>query len=319
MSFKKVLITTGDVDGIGFEITLKALTSLGPQKNTQFYFFSNPKSEKKYLKLIDRKFKRFVFKNLFEALEAPCNHKYIYEILTDLNPARCFEEAALAATQERVNALVTAPLSKTLIASAGMNDRGHTDILRRLSPNKDSIFMAFKGSLFSLVLCNDHIPLNKVSESLTLEHVKSAILAAYSFLKQLRLPKKKQKIGLLGLNPHAGEISGLGDEEVKVLLPALEWAKKEKIPVFGPLIPDVCFQDGEYNKYGVFISLYHDQGLIPFKIYHKKKHGVQISLNLPFVRVSVDHGTAKDIFGKNKADPSSMKSAIQTALDLIRY
>jgi 4-hydroxythreonine-4-phosphate dehydrogenase len=143
------------------------------------------------------------------------------------------------------------------------------------------------------------------------------IKTAETFFDLLKTPKSKRKVGVLGINPHAGEIKNLGFEERNIISPAIHEAQSLGHPVDGPLVPDVAFQNPNYKKYPLFIAMYHDQGLIPFKMLHKKNHGVQISLNTPFVRVSVDHGTAKDIFGKNKADPTSMISAIKTALKIV--
>jgi 4-hydroxythreonine-4-phosphate dehydrogenase len=176
--------------------------------------------------------------------------------------------------------------------------------------------MAFWGKKFSVALLTDHLPLSAVASSLTKESLETVIqncLKSAFFLSS----QKKASIGVLGLNPHAGEIEGLGKEEIEVIIPVLESFKNSKIAVQGPLVPDICFHDPDYKKHSIYIAMYHDQGLIPFKIYHKKNHGVQISLNAPFVRTSVDHGTAKDIFGKRKADPTSMILAIQKAFEML--
>lgn len=316
-NIKRVLITTGDVDGIGFEITAKALGKIGPKKGIQFYYFKNPLSEKKYLSLIKKKFKIKKFTSLDEALKEPVSEKLIFEIESANNPAICFEEGVHRAKNKSFDAIVTAPLSKELIQESGMQDRGHTDIMRRVLDQEKNIYMAFIGKLFSIILVSDHLSIRDVPTKITRDYLLDIFSSADAFLKNLKLPKNKQRIGVLGLNPHAGEIKNLGHEEREIITPAINSAQKNKFPVFGPLIPDVAFQDSHYQKYGVFIAMYHDQGLIPFKMLHRKHHGVQVSLNTPFVRTSVDHGTAKDIFGKGKADAGSMINAIQTALKLV--
>lgn len=314
---QKILITTGDVDGVGFEITAKALNKIGPKKNIQFYYFKNPDSEKKYISLIKKKFQIKKFLSLNEALLATPSYKSIFEIESSKNPALCFEDGVKKAKDGRFNAVVTAPLSKELIQEAGLQDRGHTDIMRRVLNQDKNIYMAFIGKLFSLILVSDHLSIRDVPTKITKDYLLDIFSCADRFLKSLNLPKNKQRIGVLGLNPHAGEIKNLGHEERDIIGPAIISAQKNKVPVFGPLVPDVAFQNTHYQKHGVYIAMYHDQGLIPFKMLHKKNHGVQISLNTPFVRTSVDHGTAKDIFGKGKADPGSMINAIQTALKLV--
>ncbi|MES2768395.1 MAG: 4-hydroxythreonine-4-phosphate dehydrogenase PdxA [Bdellovibrionota bacterium] len=314
---KRILITTGDADGIGFEVTAKALNKIGPKKNVQFYYYKNPLTEKKYLSIIKKKFKIKKFSSIEDALGESPQDKTIFEIESSSNPALCFEEGVKYAKNKFFNAIVTAPLSKELIQEAGLSDRGHTDIMRRILNQEKNIYMAFIGNLFSLILVSDHLSIRDVPSKISKDHLLDIFSSADAFLKNLKLPKNKQRIGVLGLNPHAGEIKNLGFEDREIIAPAILSAQKNKFPVFGPLVPDVAFQDSHYQKYGVFIAMYHDQGLIPFKILHKKQHGVQVSLNTPFVRTSVDHGTAKDIFGKGKADAGSMIKAIQTALKLV--
>jgi len=285
-SVKRVLITTGDVDGIGFEITAKALNKIGPKKNIQFYYFKNPLSEKKYTTLIKKKFKIKKFSSLDDALKESFSDKSIFEIESPNSPALCFEEGVKKAKAKSFDAIVTAPLSKELIEESGMADRGHTDIMRRVLNQEKNIYMAFIGKLFSLILVSDHLSIRDVTTKITRDHLLDIFSSADSFLKSLKLPKSKQRIGVLGLNPHAGEIKNLGHEEREIIAPAIVSAQKNKFPVFGPLIPDVAFQNSHYQKYGLFIAMYHDQGLIPFKMLHQKNHGVQVSLNTPFIRTS---------------------------------
>lgn len=301
---KKVLITTGDWDGIGPEITLKALRLIGPQKNIQFFVFHNSKNFKL------KNFNQAQVKNLSGALKLKNN---LVLIKTNKSPALCFEESAHFAKKKLLDALVTAPMSKQTIEQSGLKDAGHTDILKRVLGSKN-IMMSFLGEKYSLLLVTDHISLSDVSKKMSIENIKEHIRSAYLLSKNL----SNKKIGVLGLNPHAGEIKKLGHEERKFIIPAIKWAKSKKIPVYGPLVPDVAFQPQNYKNFGVYVAMYHDQGLIPFKMLHKNCRGIQITLNIPFVRTSVDHGTAKDIFGRNRADPSSMVFAIRKAIDILR-
>lgn len=314
---KRILITTGDADGIGFEVSAKALFKVGPKKGFQFIFYHHSNCEKKYLSLIKKKFKLKKFSNMQDALREPLDSKTILEIDSPVSPALCFEEGVRFSMEKKFSAIVTAPLSKELISASGLSDRGHTDIMRRLLNQEKNIYMAFIGRLFSLILVSDHLSIRDVPTKISYDRLLDIFSSADQFLKTLKLPKNKQRIGVLGLNPHAGEIKNLGHEEREIIDLAIMSAQKNKFPVFGPLVPDVAFQDSQYQKFGLFIAMYHDQGLIPFKMLHKKHHGVQVSLNTPFIRTSVDHGTAKDIFGKNKADAGSMINAIQTALKLV--
>ncbi|MCB0363235.1 MAG: 4-hydroxythreonine-4-phosphate dehydrogenase PdxA, partial [Bdellovibrionales bacterium] len=144
-------------------------------------------------------------------------------------------------------------------------------------------------------------------------------LIAASRLRKLLKPSLREKpIALVGLNPHAGEDSLIGNEEEKIFLTALKEADRNKIAVEGPLVPDAAFSPENWSRYSVFVCPYHDQGLIPFKMIHGQKSGVHITMGLPFVRTSVDHGTAKNIFGKNRANPNSMVEALKWAIMLAK-
>jgi 4-hydroxythreonine-4-phosphate dehydrogenase len=178
--------------------------------------------------------------------------------------------------------------------------------------------MGFIGKKFNVVLTTAHIPIVKVSQSLKAMDILAGIHAAESLRQQLPKPLQKKPIGILGLNPHAGEEGLIGKEELLYLNKAIQTALKEKIPTIGPLVPDAAFLEKNWKKYSVYLAMYHDQGLIPFKIIHGQKSGAHISLGLPFVRTSVDHGTAKDIFGKNEAIANSMIEAIQACLRIVR-
>lgn len=314
----RIAITTGDIDGIGLEISCKALAKLGPKKDFQFIVFRSPKSSKKDLSRLDSGFKRVTISSWHEALtRTPGSYKEILDINSSLSPATWVETAAQAASHGHVDGIATAPISKTVIQEAGMDDVGHTDILKRVSGTKE-VFMGFIGSKLSVVLATGHIPLHQVTAALTSVKLENAIHAALK-LRSL-LPKKvaARPVGVLGLNPHAGENSIIGSDEERIHIPLIELLKKKKLPVEGPLIPDTTFFEETLNKYSVFVAGYHDQGLIPFKSLHHNEANVHITLGLPFIRTSVDHGTAKDIFGKNRADPNSMLKAIDLAIELCR-
>ena len=125
-------------------------------------------------------------------------------------------------------------------------------------------------------------------------------------------------MALVGINPHAGEDGLIGNEELDVFLEAIKIAKSKKIPIEGPLVPDAAFLKENWSKFSVYICPYHDQGLIPFKLVHGHKSGVHITMGLPFIRTSVEHGTAKKLFGKNKAYYESMLEAIKWSIDLAK-
>lgn len=315
MSKLRIALTTGDVDGIGFEVTAKALHHLGPQKGVQFLLWRPEGASKKYLSLIDQKFERITVDDLSQALEI--EGPYLIDIASDLAPAEWVELSAKACLKKDVHALATAPLSKTSIKAAGFKDLGHTDILKRLSRAKH-VHMGFVGEKFNVVLATAHLPVKDITKHLSFSTLAEALINANELRKKLPAAQAKKPIGVLGLNPHAGEAGLIGQEELLFFPELVSFAKEKKIPFEGPLVPDAAFFPENWKKYSVYLSLYHDQGLIPFKMIHGQDSGVHMTLGIPFIRTSVDHGTAKDIFGKNKANPNSMIDAVRWAAKLAR-
>ncbi len=315
MSKIKIALTTGDVDGIGFEVTAKALNQIGPQKNVQFILWRSPQASAKYLHLIDQKWKRQTVKTFDEALNLKTPG--LIDLCSDLSPAHWVEATAKACCKKNLQGMATGPLSKTSIKEAGFDDLGHTDILKRISKVK-SVNMGFLGQEFNVVLATGHIPLAAVSKSLNSKVLQNALLNANLLRERLASSSKRKPIGILGLNPHAGESGLIGQEEKSLFTKIHSFALAHGIPIEGPLVPDAAFLNKNWQKYSVFLTLYHDQGLIPFKMIHGQDSGVHVSLGLPFVRTSVDHGTAKDIFGLDVANPNSMIDAIRWAIKLAR-
>jgi 4-hydroxythreonine-4-phosphate dehydrogenase len=178
--------------------------------------------------------------------------------------------------------------------------------------------MGFVGEKFNVVLTTAHLPISQVTKHLSFSTVAEALLHANELRKALPAKIRNKPIGVLGLNPHAGEQGLIGQEELMIFPNLASFAKEKGIPVVGPLVPDAAFFPENWGKFSIYLCLYHDQGLIPFKMIHGQDSGVHISLGIPFVRTSVDHGTAKDIFSKNKANPNSMIDSIRWAVNLAR-
>lgn len=319
--FSAVAITTGDPDGVGFEVTAKALALLGPQKNTSFFLFRDQlqeKKQKRYFQALDKKFARLTFKTTKAALSfyyilkttRALDNRFLFDLELSSNAADWVVEATKLCRDKFFNSLVTAPLSKTLIKDAGYKFVGHTGIFRHYYP-KHPMFMGFVGAKFNVVIASDHVALKNVESDLSPKKLTASFLAA----KKLQdLLSSGKTVGLLGLNPHAGEKGIVGSFEQKVLLPL---SKKYKF-LSKPLVPDAAFFPNNWPKYSTYLALYHDQGLIPFKMIHGQNSGVHITLGLPFLRTSVDHGTAKDIYNKDKANANSMRDAIVLNLQLLR-
>lgn len=307
-------ITSGDRDGVGLEVTCKALTALGPQPSTRFMVAcSDDANATRELRGL-RGFKPVYL----SSREAPLD--IASRILSDLEPdeiliwrdngneAAWVETCAKLALQDQISGLVTGPVSKGRFQRIKRTYMGHTGLLSALA--KVPVQQGYVGEHLSVVLVTDHVPLNQVEKALSTKQILRAIENANRLKLLLPAAKRKLPISILGLNPHAGEDGLIGSFEKRLRLPKA---------VRGPLPADTAFTLAERSKTSVVVALYHDQGLIPFKMLHGQDSGFQISLGLPFVRTSVDHGTARDIFGLGKANPGSMIDAIKGAMKLANH
>lgn len=217
------------------------------------------------------------------------------------------------ALERKVHALVTAPISKEKWLNAGITDKGHTGLLARTAGVKEHAMFFWSAGL-KVALFTVHIPLNQIFPGIK----KNAIIRFIRFTASelTRLFAKEFTFLVCGLNPHAGEGGFLGNEEIDEILPAVETLKPE-MDITGPIPPDTVFLKAKDTKDAVVIAWYHDQGLIPFKLLNIDT-GVNLTLGLPYIRTSPDHGTAYDIAGKGIANPSSMKEALRLAEFLVK-
>jgi 4-hydroxythreonine-4-phosphate dehydrogenase len=209
----------------------------------------------------------------------------------------------------RVDAIVTAPINKAAFAAAGLPWKGHTDLLAHLCGVPDGVMMFWSQKL-RVVLATVHIPLAQVPAALTKERLLGIIRITAASLPRFGIPEPR--IAVAGLNPHAGEDGLLGGEEIATIRPAIDAARAEGIDVHGPLPADTLFVRAANGEFDVVIACYHDQGLVPVKLL-SFGHSVNVTLGLPIIRTSVDHGTAFDIARQGKADPGSMVEAILLA------
>lgn len=217
---------------------------------------------------------------------------------------------------KKADALVTAPVNKAAVRSAGVSDfQGHTEYLAGKTGTKDYAMM-FVGENLKVTLVTRHVALSRISRSITPEAVYRSIFLTHKYLKNF-FGIRDPRIGVCGLNPHAGEGGAFGDEEIKVIAPAVKKANHRFKNILGPLPADTVFHDAINGKFDACIAMYHDQALAPFKMLYFKD-GVNLTLGLPFIRTSPDHGTAFDIAGKGIADPTSMIEAIRLACRLSR-
>lgn len=223
------------------------------------------------------------------------------------------EQAAHAALHHQIAAIVTAPISKEHLQRAGYRYPGHTEYLAALSHVRD-VRMMMAGPRLKVVLVMIHEPFKKISSLLSIPLILRTIEITHQSLKK-RFRIKRPRIAVAALNPHAGESGIFGSEEKKIISPAVRQAQRKKIRVSGPYPPDTVFYRAVKGEFDVVVAMYHDQGLIPLKLLHFEE-AVNITLGLPFIRTSVDHGTAFDIAGKGVANPASMIAAIRMAVEL---
>ncbi len=212
------------------------------------------------------------------------------------------------------DAIVTAPVSKQAIQALGIDFPGHTETIARLAADAE-VRMMMAGATLRVVLVTTHIRFCDVASQITRESVlRTAEIASEALRRDFGV--RRPRLAIAGLNPHAGEGGAFGDEEIRLLRPAVEAARARGLRVDGPHSPDTVFYRARKGEFDAVISLYHDQGLIPFKLVHFTD-GVNVTLGLPFPRTSPDHGTAFDIAGRGRADVSSMASAIRLAADMV--
>jgi 4-hydroxythreonine-4-phosphate dehydrogenase len=212
----------------------------------------------------------------------------------------------------RVRALATAPVNKESLKAAGCPFPGHTEILADRAGVTDIAMMLFNDEL-RVVLATIHLPLSDVPGALSIDgELKTIRLAA---LGARRLGVAAPRVAVAGLNPHAGEGGLFGDEEARIIAPAVDRARAEGIDASGPWPGDTVFMQAREGRFDIVVAQYHDQGLIPVK-YLGVDHGVNATLGLPFVRTSVDHGTAFDIAGTGKADHASLMVAVRQAAQM---
>lgn len=216
-----------------------------------------------------------------------------------------------AARSNKVAAVVTAPINKEALHAAGINFPGHTEIFTQMTGAKRTCMMQWSTQLV-VTMVTTHIGYAQVPERLSVKRIFDVIMLTAEAMRWMLA--REPRIGVCALNPHAGEhgLFGNGEEE-RIIAPAIELARKQGVDAHGPLVPDAAFTPGMRSNFDAFVTMYHDQGHIPFKMVAFDV-GVNITLGLPIIRTSVDHGTAFDIAWKGIAKPTSLYSAIKVAV-----
>ncbi len=323
----KLGITIGDVNGIGPEILIKAVSDpritdictpviYASAKVISYHrniakvdnFFYNTASSSD--KIVEGKI------NLINCWTENVNINIGTNTVEGGKYAKVSLDSALFDLKDKkIDALVTAPINKKSMSLIDFGFKGHTDYISSFC-NCDNSVMIMLSEDLRVALLTHHIPLNEVSSFVT----KKNILDSLESLNQIMIKdfdKEKPLIAVLGLNPHAGDGGVIGNEEVEHIIPAIEEAKNKGIFVNGPFPSDSFWGTMEYKKYDIVLAMYHDQALIPFKLL-AFTDGVNFTGGLPFVRTSPDHGTGYDIVGKNVANHESFLNAIFTAVNIAK-
>jgi 4-hydroxythreonine-4-phosphate dehydrogenase len=321
---KKIAITMGDAGGIGPEIIVKALYRAEIRDFCAPLVIGSRVVMQKAIDLLNLHLKIRIIESpdecisstgTIELIDMQTPESFEKGKATAKNGNACvsyIKKAVELALNKKVDGIVTAPTSKEALKMAGIKWHGHTEMLAELTNTKDYAMM-LAGEPLKVILVTIHTPLRSVPDMITKESV----------LKTIRLAKKacgmmgieNPRIAAAGLNPHAGEAGIFGSEENNAIIPAIEDAKKLGIPVTGPYPPDTIFHKAYKGEIDIIVCMYHDQGLIPLKMIAFER-GVNVTVGLPIIRTSPDHGTAYDIAWKGIANPSSMLEAIKMAARL---
>ena len=318
--------TCGDINGIGPELIIKSLSDTRILDFCTPVVFASNKVINFYRKSIPEiNFSFSSIKDFYKINPKQVNIFNCWEEEIAINPGELNEtggkyavESLRAATKAlkdgKINALITAPLHKKNVQSSEFSYTGHTPFLKAFFEVKDVLMLLTAGN-FRVGLVTEHVPVKDIANNITRENILSKLNILNASLKK-DFNIDKPKIAVLALNPHASDEGLIGTEEEEIIKPAVKEAKQHNMLVMGPYSADAFFARGLHNRFDAVLAMYHDQGLIPFKSL-ALSDGINFTAGLNFIRTSPDHGTAFDISGKNKADPSSFIAAIFGALEIL--
>lgn len=319
-------ISVGDINGIGPEVIIKTFADSRLLEFCTPVIFGSNKLLNFYRKAVpEAHFNYQIIKDFTRLSPKQINIFNCWEEDMAINPGQLTDtggqyavKSLLAAAEAlqagHVQGLVTAPIHKKNVQSAAFSYTGHTPFLKEVGNVKDVLMLLYAENL-RVALVTEHLPIKEVATHISREAILSKLHLLHQSLRR-DFGIDKPKIAVLGLNPHAGDEGLIGQEEEKIILPAIREAK-HKMFVTGPYSADAFFARRSYLQFDAVLAMYHDQGLIPFKTIAAGE-GVNYTAGLPFVRTSPDHGTAFDIAGKNLADPTSFMTAVFECVDIIR-
>ncbi|MBR6055239.1 MAG: 4-hydroxythreonine-4-phosphate dehydrogenase PdxA [Bacteroidales bacterium] len=321
-------ITPGDGNGIGYEVIIKSLADARILSSFTPVIYGSSKIFGFYRKSLHN-IDQLDTNVISSAKDAHDKRLNIVNCLPDnvfVEPGQPTPESAKSAIRSleaavadlqngTIDVLVTGPINKRAMVNEGFGYTGHTEYLQHHF-NVPDIAMLMVSDILKISVVTGHIPLKDVVTSLSKEKILSKLrLLKASMERDFGIDSPK--IAVLGLNPHCGDGGLLGEEEEKIIKPAVEEACREGISAFGPYSPDGFFGLGNYGRFDATLAMYHDQGLAPFKAMAFER-GVNYTAGLPIVRTSPDHGTAYEVAGRDEADPRSMMHSIYTAIDIFK-
>jgi 4-hydroxythreonine-4-phosphate dehydrogenase len=323
----KVGISHGDINGIGYEVIIKTLEDPRILEMCTPVIYGSPKVAAYHRKALN--IENLSFNHIRGAQEASPNKANIINCIDEnirvelgkITPSAgessylALERAVSDLQKGLIDILVTAPINKYNIQSDKFRFPGHSEYLAQQFKVEDFV-MLMVGENIRVGVVTGHIPLADVPKQLSKKKIISKLkIINRSLIQDFGITNPR--IAVLGLNPHAGDEGLIGKEDLEIIIPAIDQARDEGITVLGPYPSDGFFGSGEYAKFDAVLAMYHDQGLIPFKLVAFER-GVNFTAGLPVVRTSPAHGTAFDIAGEDKASPDSFREALYLALDIYK-
>lgn len=326
----RVGITHGDINGIGYEVILKALNNEAFTELCTPVIFGSSRLVgywRKALHLDDFRYVTVPSADAAQEGEISVVNVTDQELKPELGvptelsgrmAIKALDAAVQAFRNHEIDVIVTAPINKEAMKMAGFPYPGHTEYFEKElgGDYKSTMMLISDNPALRVALVTAHLPIEQVAQSITKEKIVDSIRSIHNTMRK-DFEMERPKIAVLSLNPHAGDGGVIGTEEQEVIVPAIEEAYSRKIMAFGPYAADGFFGSGLYAAYDAILAMYHDQGLAPFKLL-AMENGVNFTSGLPVVRTSPDHGTGYDIAGKGIADPTSMRQAIYSAIDILR-
>lgn len=326
----KVGITHGDYNGIGYEVILKVLCDPAVYELFTPVLYGSPQVLAFYRKLLNVNLPHptQLVKSAADAMDGMLNIVSTDDTGIDLRvspgepsryagtmAARALEDVRRDLREKTLEVVVTAPINKDTIQSSDFQYKGHTEFFAESFSVSDQL-MLFVSEELRVAIATTHLSIREVPDALTPDLLKRKLMRLEeSLITDFGIVKPR--IGVLSLNPHMGENGLIGTEEINIVTPALRSIWEEGVFAFGPVSPDAYWGSRMYQEFDATLAIYHDQGLIPFKLLAMST-GVNVTCGLPIVRTSPDHGTAYDIAGKGIADEQSLRNAIYVAIDIYR-